>query len=62
MSRSVSRLPAPDPRAQLRFGTRLEPIDAHELDEGGGKAAVMLAIRRQDPSVARRYYKLTRSG
>jgi deazaflavin-dependent oxidoreductase (nitroreductase family) len=44
--------------ARLRFGSRIEPCEAHELEEGEGKAAVMLAICRQDPAIARSYYKV----
>ena len=44
--------------AQLRFGSRMEPIEAHELEDGEGKAAAMLALCRQYPAVARSYYKV----
>jgi deazaflavin-dependent oxidoreductase (nitroreductase family) len=33
--------------AKLRLGSRIEPVEAHELGEGEEKAAIMLAICRQ---------------
>jgi deazaflavin-dependent oxidoreductase (nitroreductase family) len=54
----VRNLRAPAPGAQLRFGTRLEPIEAHELEDREEQAAVMLAICRQYPAIARRYDKV----
>ena len=44
--------------AQLRIGSRIEPIEGHELEGGEEKAGVVLGICRQYPSVARTYFKL----
>jgi deazaflavin-dependent oxidoreductase (nitroreductase family) len=44
--------------AKLRLGSRIEPIEAHELEDGDGKAALMLAISRQYPYFARGYFKV----
>jgi deazaflavin-dependent oxidoreductase (nitroreductase family) len=57
-SQWARNLRAPAPEAQLRIGARLEPIEAHELEGGDEKAVVMLAMCRQYPAFARRYYKV----
>jgi deazaflavin-dependent oxidoreductase (nitroreductase family) len=44
--------------AQLRVGSRIDPIAAHELEGGEEKATVMLAISRQYPFFARGYFKV----
>jgi deazaflavin-dependent oxidoreductase (nitroreductase family) len=44
--------------AKLRIGSQIEPIEAHELEDGEDKAAVMLAISRQSPYYARGYFKV----
>lgn len=51
-------LRAPTADAHLRFGTRLEPVEACELKDGDGKAAVILALCRQNPSFARFNFKV----
>jgi deazaflavin-dependent oxidoreductase (nitroreductase family) len=45
-------------RAKLRLGSRIEPVEAHELEEGEEKAAIMLDICRQYPYFARGYFKV----
>src|SRR5438132_6973290 len=44
--------------AKLRFGSRIEPIEGHELKNEEEKAGVLLAICRKYPSVFRRYFKV----
>ena len=44
--------------AKLRVASRIEPIEAHELEDGDGKAALMLAICRQYSFFARGYFKV----
>jgi hypothetical protein len=49
-SRWAQNLRAPAPDARLRFGNRLEPIEAHEMPNDDRKTAVMLALCRQNAS------------
>jgi hypothetical protein len=44
--------------ATLGFGSRSEPIEGNELVDGEEKTAVVLAICRQYPSIARAYFKV----
>ena len=44
--------------AKLRVGSRIEPIEGHELKNEDEKAGVLLAICRKYPSVFRRYFKV----
>jgi deazaflavin-dependent oxidoreductase (nitroreductase family) len=44
--------------AKLRLGSRIEPVEAHELEEGEEKTAIMLDICRQYPFFARGYFKV----
>ena len=44
--------------AKLRVGSRIEPIEAHELKNDEETAGVLLAIYRKYPSVFRRYFKV----
>jgi deazaflavin-dependent oxidoreductase (nitroreductase family) len=55
-SQWVRNLRAPAPDANLRLGRRLEPVEAHELGDGEAKAAVLLAVCRRSPAIARRHY------
>jgi hypothetical protein len=41
--------------AKLRVGSRMEPIDGRELEDGEDKVAIMLAISRQYPFFARAF-------
>jgi deazaflavin-dependent oxidoreductase (nitroreductase family) len=43
--------------AKLRLGSRIEPVEARELEAGEEKAAIMLAIS-QDRFFARGYFKV----
>jgi hypothetical protein len=43
------------------MGSRIEPIDGRELEDGEEKVAIMLAISRQYPFFARGYFRSTRS-
>jgi deazaflavin-dependent oxidoreductase (nitroreductase family) len=42
---------------KLRLGSRIEPVEAHELEEGDEKAAIMLDISRH-PYFARSHFKV----
>src|SRR5215831_20288958 len=44
--------------ARLRLGSRIEPIEGHELVDLEEKAAIVLAIGRQYPYFARGYFKV----
>jgi hypothetical protein len=44
--------------AKLRVGSRIEPIEGHELKNEEEKAGVLLGICRKYPSVFRRYFKV----
>jgi hypothetical protein len=44
--------------AKLRFGSGVEPIAGHELDNNEEKAEVLLAICRKYPSIFQRYFKV----
>jgi deazaflavin-dependent oxidoreductase (nitroreductase family) len=44
--------------AKLRIGSRIEPIDGHELENDEERASVLLAICRKYPSIFRRYFKV----
>ena len=45
-------------RARLQLGRRVEPVEAHELQDQDEKASVLLAISRQYPFFARGYFKV----
>jgi deazaflavin-dependent oxidoreductase (nitroreductase family) len=44
--------------AQLRVGSRIDPIAAHELGDAEEKATIIHAISRQYPYFARGYFKV----
>src|SRR5262245_1413404 len=47
-----------DAAAKLRVGSRIEPIEGHELKNEEEKAGVLLAIGRKYPGTYGRYFKL----
>jgi len=47
-----------NPAAKLRFGSRIEPFEGHELNDEEERAGVLLAICRKYPSIFRRYFKV----
>jgi len=47
-----------NPAAKLRFGSRIEPFEGHELNNEEERAGVLLAICRKYPSIFRRYFKV----
>jgi deazaflavin-dependent oxidoreductase (nitroreductase family) len=44
--------------AKLRVGSRIEPVEGHELKNEEEKAGVLFAIYRKYPSIFRRYFKV----
>src|SRR2546428_4278358 len=44
--------------AKLRFGSRIEPIEAHELTNDEERAGALFAICRKYPSIFQRYFKV----
>ena len=47
-----------NPAAKLRFGSRMEPIEGHELNDDQERAGVLLSICRKYPSIFQRYFKV----